>query len=706
MQGSVPPGSTATLPQASASFARPRHRNSLAILLLSALLAIGAIAAGPQGLLISDGEALIGPALTSALLTLTSAGLIILAIEHVAMRRKIRRIADVAGVMSRMAHRQKVDLIPNIDDSDLVGDIARAVAAFRTETEEVDLRGAELDDMHARLDAALNHMPHGLLMLDRDCNIVLCNPQFRTLFGHDPDIVRPGASLRQIVAHSMALGIHPGLSFDEVMEEFQTRFARREQQTFQQFLPDGRRMSVSWQPTADGGWVCTYEDITAREAATARMAHMARHDLRTGLPNRDALGEALKLLLSQSQTSGFNLLCVDIDRFDAVCDTRGHAVGDELLRAVAHRLNLDLRENDGLAHLGGPSFAVLQTGNVSPESAATLANRLTATLSDPYDIDGRPMIISVSIGVACARPPHDIGPEELLRNAGLALHRARAAGGGAVYFFEAGLEAAAQARQALEIDLRAALANGQFELHYQPLVSVARRRVAGFEALIRWNHPMLGRVSPAEFIPLAEELGLISALGAWVIRTACHEAASWPLSGGQEVTVAVNLSPLQFVQPGLVETVAQALTNSGLPGYRLELEITESVRLQEDAATLAVLHRLRELGCRISLDDFGTGYSSLSYLRSFPFDKLKIDQSFVRSLPAAESAAIVRAIAALGRSLNIVTLAEGVETAEQLKALVAEGLHEMQGYLFSPPRPAADVPALIAEAPSRMMTAA
>ena len=706
MPFSVLPGS-ATRSETTSPIGGIRHRKGMVILLIGAVVAVGAIAAGPQGLMHGDdGRTLQNSALTPALLTLTTAILVILAIEYVAMRRQIRRIAEVAGVMSRMAHRQKVDSIPNLGDPDLVGDIARAIAVFRAETEEVDLRGAELDDMHARLDAALNHMPHGLLMLDSAGCVVLCNPQFRALFGHDPDIVRPGASLRQIVAHSVALGIHPGRSFEQVLEEFTARFARREQQTFEQFLPDGRRMSASWQPTADGGWVCTYEDITAREAATARMAHMARHDLRTGLPNRDALSEALKLLLSQTNTAGFNLLCVDIDRFDAVCDTRGHAVGDNLLRAVAQRLNLDLRENDGLAHLGGPSFAVLQTGNVSPEGAAMLANRLTATLSDPYDIEGRPMVISVSIGVACAQPPLEITPGELLRNAGLALHRARAAGGGAVYFFEASLDAAAQARQALELDLRAALANGQFELHYQPLVSVARRRVAGFEALIRWNHPVHGRVSPAMFIPLAEELGLISALGAWVIRTACHEAATWPLSSGQEVTVAVNLSPLQFSQPGLIETVSQALANSGLPGCRLELEITESVRLQEDATTLAVLHRLRELGCGISLDDFGTGYSSLSYLRSFPFDKIKIDQSFVRSLPAADSAAIVRAIAALGRSLNITTLAEGVETPEQLKALVAEGLQEMQGYLFSPPRPAKDVPALIAEAPTRMMAAA
>ncbi len=660
----------------------------------------------PQGALPEAG----GTAL-SILLAVITACLAALAIERFGVNSRTRRLAEVVGVMSRMAERQTVGHIPSLSDPDVVGDIARAVAVFRDETEEVDLRGAELDEMHARLDAALNHMVHGLLMLDRERRVVLCNAQYRALFHLDPDIVRPGATLAQVLAHSVAVGNHPGRNLADVLQDTETRLASGEHVETQRYLPDGRRLGVSCQPTADGGWVCTYEDITARETAAARMAHMARHDQRTGLPNRDALGEALSTLLNEPAAQPFNLLCIDVDRFDAICDTRGHAVADALLCDVADRLSNAMRDSDELAHLGGASFAVTQSGlAASGETAAdagrAMAQRLAAVLADPYELNGRRMVISVSIGLACALPPFAMTPDELLRNAGLALHQARNEGGGTFHMFDAKLDQAAQARQALELDLRAALAADQFELFYQPLVSVARRRVSGFEALLRWRHPTRGMVSPAVFIPLAEELGLIGTIGAWVLRTACREAATWPSPGGQDVSVAVNLSPLQFGLPGLVETVAEALHDSGLPGHRLELEITESLQLQEDAATLSILHSLRSLGARISLDDFGTGYSSLSYLRSFPFDKIKIDQSFVRSLPASDSAAIVRAIAGLGRSLNIITLAEGVETPEQLNALVAEGLQEMQGYLFSRPCPASDIPALIAETPARLMVAA
>jgi EAL domain-containing protein (putative c-di-GMP-specific phosphodiesterase class I) len=360
-----------------------------------------------------------------------------------------------------------------------------------------------------------------------------------------------------------------------------------------------------------------------------------------------------------------------------------------------------------VAHLGGGSFGVLQAAPASADLAQRLAARLIDALQTPVRHEGRSLMATVSIGIARpddapdgAEGAYD-GPSDVLRNATLAMHRAAAHGGNRATLYAADMDRTAQAQHELELDLRGALEARQFEVHYQPLVSVKNRAVTGFEALLRWRHPVRGMVSPADFIPLAEQLGLIRPIGEWVLRTACAEAATWPAP----VRVAVNLSPEQFtghLGAGLADTVAGILADTGLDGTRLELEITESVRLQEDAATLGTLHALRRLGARIALDDFGTGYSSLSYLSGFPFDKIKIDQSFVRALPGQQAAAIVRAVASLGASLGITTVAEGVETQTQLIALVAESCDEMQGYLFSKPRPACDVPGLIEAALERL----
>jgi diguanylate cyclase (GGDEF)-like protein len=582
----------------------------------------------------------------------------------------------------------------------------QALEMFRSDVEEIELRGIELDETHARLDAALNTMPHGLIMVDADLRVVLCNTRLRTLFGFDPDVVRPGTPIEQVVAHSVALGNHPGRTVEQICQSMYNRAAQGGRSSFEQLLPDGRLLAVHWEPMQEGGWVCTYEDITVCVAATERAAHLARHDTVTGLPNRAALSEAMLAAWQQRSHAGFNLLCLEIERFQDICDTRGHSAGDELLRHIAQRLGTCVRHTDVVAHLRGAAFAVLQLAPADPEIALRLAHRVVDAVQAPLRINGRNVLPSVRVGIAtCALDGTDAAPavavEEVLRNASLALHRATQDGGERVLLYAPDMDSRAQARHALEMDLRAALAANQFELLYQPLVSVSERRVVGFEALLRWKHPERGCVPPVLFIPLAEELGLIEAIGAWVLRTACTEAAGWPAP----VRVAVNLSPLQFSHgpgPGLAETVAEALVLSGLPGARLELEITESVRLLDDAATLETLHRMRRLGARIALDDFGTGYSSLSYLRAFPFDKLKIDQSFVRGLPEAESVAIVRAISALGASLGISTVAEGVETQTQLAALVAEGCDVMQGYLFSKPLPAAEVPGLIETAPDKL----
>ena len=433
-------------------------------------------------------------------------------------------------------------------------------------------------------------------------------------------------------------------------------------------------------------------DVTDRVRAEARAVHLAYHDPLTELANRRRLLEDLAATLTRLKRDGGNaaLLLVDLDGFKGVNDTLGHAAGDGLLRAVAARLCACTRETDLVARLGGDEFAIIQAGAAQPAEVALLADRLVQAVRAPFEVEGQRVEVGASIGVVLADAAATA--DGLLRNADLALYRAKAEGRGTWRFFEAGMDAAMQARRALEADLRRALLEGQFELFYQPLIHAATEGLAGFEALVRWNHPARGLVSPAEFIALAEETGLIRPLGAWVLGRACADAAGWPA----HVKVAVNLSPVQFVRGTLVGEVKQALAASGLAPGRLELEITESVLLQDDDATLAVLHQLRGLGVRIAMDDFGTGYSSLSYLRRFPFDKIKIDQSFVRGMAEHEDcSAIVRAVVGLGRSLGMTVNAEGVETAGQLSALRAEGCAEVQGYLFSRPQPVSEVAAML-----------
>ena len=361
------------------------------------------------------------------------------------------------------------------------------------------------------------------------------------------------------------------------------------------------------------------------------------------------------------------------------------------MKAVAERLRSAIRRDNLVARLGGDEFAVVLASEVSPTEVSHFSDRLIEVLSARYDIDGIEVVVGASIGIALS-PGDGASCEELMRNADMALYRAKSDGGGVHRFFEREMDQQAQKRRDMERDLRRAFANGEFELHYQPLVDIAADRISGFESLLRWRNPDKGMVSPAEFIPVAEDIGLIVALGEWVLREACSEAMNWPA----DVKVAVNLSPVQFRSRNLVQAVISALAHSGLSPRRLELEITESVFLAETQANLAILHQLRELGVSISMDDFGTGYSSLSYLRSFPFDKIKIDRSFVKDLAErTDCVAIVRAISGLGRSLNITTTAEGVETTDQLDWLRAEGCNEVQGFLFSAAKPASEIAALL-----------
>lgn len=435
-------------------------------------------------------------------------------------------------------------------------------------------------------------------------------------------------------------------------------------------------------------------DITERKRAEARLAFMAQHDGLTGLPNRSLLRQQVDEMLLHTRRSSDKvaLLMLGLDNFKAVNDTLGHAIGDKLLRGVAKRLRSTLREEDALARLNSDEFAIVQSGLTRPEDVVMLAKRLLEAIADPYLLDGHSVVIGASIGIAMA-PGDGDDSEKLLKSAGMALSRAKLDARGTFAFFEAALDAKAQSRRKIEVELRDAIQNDVLRPYYQPLIDLQSGRITGFEALVRWPHAERGMVSPAEFIPVAEETGLINPLGGLMLRRACLDAATWP----DDVRVAVNLSPLQFRSGNLLSIVTDALKHSGLPPRRLELEITETLLLEKSAQVLATLHALRALGVRISMDDFGTGYSSLSYLRSFPFDKIKIDQSFVRDLGAnREAKAIIRSIVSLGKGLGVTITAEGVETEAELSCLRAEGCDEGQGFLFSKARPNAEIISLLA----------
>ena len=445
-------------------------------------------------------------------------------------------------------------------------------------------------------------------------------------------------------------------------------------------------------------------DITERKRAEARLAFMAQHDSLTGLPNRNLLRQQMDEMLQHTRrsTDKVAVLMLGLDNFKAVNETLGHGIGDKLLRAVAKRLRSTLREEDALARLNSDEFTIVQGGVMRPEDAVLLARRILDAISEPYLLEGHSVVIGASIGIAMS-PGDGEDSEKLLKSADMALSRAKSDFRGTFSFFEAEMDARAQSRRKIEIDLRDAIQNEGLQPYYQPLVDLSSGRITGLEALVRWPHPERGMISPGEFIPVAEETGLINPLGSLMLHRACMDAAQWP----DDVRVAVNLSPLQFRTGNLLALVTDALRQSGLPARRLELEITETLLLEKSSQVLATLHALRALGVRMSMDDFGTGYSSLSYLRSFPFDKLKIDKSFVRDATATHgSKSIVRAVISLGRSLGMTTIAEGIETVEQLDHMRAEGCNEAQGFLFSHPVPVTEIAAKILELRSGFKPAA
>jgi len=543
------------------------------------------------------------------------------------------------------------------------------------------------------LHTVLDNMEQGVLMFDADARLVFCNRRYLTMYGLSKVAAAPGCFLRDLLQHRAQIGNFSG-DLDDYIAKLMSCLA--EGKTFCNVVNSGgdRVVSIVNTPIPGGGWLATHEDITDRQKAQEQIAHMARHDALTDLPNRVLLRERLEQELKRVKRGEcLAMLCLDLDHFKSVNDTLGHPIGDTLLKLVADRLRGCTREPDTIARLGGDEFAIIMTQLQQPSDAAALAKRIRDSVMRPYQIDGHQIISDISIGISIA-PIDGTEPDRLMKNADLALYGAKSEGRGTYRFFEQEMDTRMKARRDLEMDLRNALANKQLELYYQPLVNLQTNEISAFEALLRWNHPTRGMISPADFIPIAEETGLIIPIGDWVVITACEQAVNWP----DHVKVAVNLSPAQLKNRNLVKVVQTALADSGMAANRLQLEITESLLMQNTFSTLATLHELRKLGVQIAMDDFGTGYSSLSYLRSFPFDKIKIDRSFIQDLSnGAEPLAIVNAVAGLAKCLNMISTAEGVETQQQFDALQSVGCTEMQGYLFSKARPAGEIGQFFAE---------
>jgi diguanylate cyclase (GGDEF)-like protein len=543
----------------------------------------------------------------------------------------------------------------------------------------------------ARFDTALNNMPHGLCMLDPRRRLVVANKRLAEML-HVSAIER-GISLRELLRRAVAAGTLNEASMERLLSDLESRIAESFDGELATDTEDGRALTLDLEPMENGGVVVLVEDVTERKNAEAKIHHLARYDTLTGLPNRTFFHDQMEWALANlKRDANCAVLFVDLDQFKQVNDTLGHPAGDALLCAVAERLRNIARDTDFVARFGGDEFVMLQNPVRGADGAATLARRIVEELSESYDIDGHRVVVGASVGIAIA-PRDGAQADLLLKNADMALYRAKSEGRGLWRFFEPDMDVKAQARRSLELDLRHAVATGSFALHYQPLVNLKSNRISTCEALLRWSHPERGMVSPATFIPIAEEMGLIVDIGNWVLSRACHDCAQWP----DDVRVAVNLSPIQFRHGDVLQSVANALAESGLAPSRLEIEITESVLLHDTEATRAILQQLRALGVRISLDDFGTGYSSLSYLHNFPLQKVKIDRSFLSGIGENKRASpLLRNVARLITELGLAVTMEGVETHEQLELIAAEGtFDEAQGFLFSPAIPAREIAVLL-----------
>ncbi|MGO4683847.1 putative bifunctional diguanylate cyclase/phosphodiesterase [Hyphomicrobium sp. 2TAF46] len=553
---------------------------------------------------------------------------------------------------------------------------------------------------------AMSGMVRGLAIFDKEHRLVVCNNLYREIFDLPDELTKPGATFTDIIAHHVSIERGIDAKGDRALEQRwinEHLIALSEGKPFQEtrYLKSGRIILLSSQPLPDGGWVDIQEDITTERQAEKKIEWLARHDALTELYNRVHFRDELQGALASGRTLA--VLWIDIDDFKGINDAFGQPVGDALLKSVARRLSKVVRKSDVLARLAGDEFALIRFDPATREEVERLAQRLLSAIAAEQRLLGRKLHVTGSLSIALA-PEHGANADEILKNADLALHRAKISGRGGYEIYDPQGDYACGRAKRLDIDMKVALKKKQFELHYQPIVDVAARAVSSFEALIRWRHPERGLIPPADFIPFAEESGWIVEIGKWALGRACKDAAAWPAG----IKVSVNLSSVQFEKGDLYGAVAEALAGSGLAPGRLELEITESVLLRDHPKTHDLLHRFRSLGVKILLDDFGTAYGSLSYLRSFPFDKLKIDRSFVRDccgVHGRDCSAIVQSIAELAKRLRMTTIAEGVETAEQLAMVTKAGCEEVQGFYFSKPVPVGETVATISRCRETLFSA-
>ncbi|MHA1554254.1 MAG: putative bifunctional diguanylate cyclase/phosphodiesterase [Alphaproteobacteria bacterium] len=543
-----------------------------------------------------------------------------------------------------------------------------------------------------RFDTALNNMPHGLAMFDAERRLVVSNRRLAEIFGLSAGKDRLGQTIHDLTRESVTAGKILQSEVEAFSTSFENRLEARHPDGLVNERNDGQVLNLTFQPMENGGSVVVVEDITARRVAEARINELARFDMLTGLPNRMHMGELMRAALANAGSRPCAIHFLDISGFKQVNDTLGHQVGDSLLRSVADRLRFVVRETDLIGRFGDDEFAILQTLVTGRDDAAAFAERMVEMISGAYDIEGNRVIVGASVGVAIS-PSDASGVDELLKIADMALYWAKQDREKSYCFFEPGMDSRAQARRQLELDLREALANNAFQVHYQPIIDLEHKKISTCEALARWLHPDRGMVPPSEFIPVVEEMGLITELGEWVMREACRACADWP----DDIRVAVNLSVIQFKTGDIIETIRRAVADAGLAPNRLEIEITESLLLQDSEMASKKLRAIRELGVRVSLDDFGTGYSNLSYLQSLPLTKVKIDRSFVPEDGAdARAGVLLRGMANLGAELGLTVTVEGIETPEQLNLMMAEkSVTEVQGFLFSPAIPAREIKTLL-----------
>lgn len=566
----------------------------------------------------------------------------------------------------------------------------------------------KLAQLNARFEIALNNMARGLSMFDAEGTLIVCNDLYREIYELPEELTRAGTPFSRIIAYHAAKEGRPNTAEDmrrqqAWIEQHLAEIRHGQIFTHTHHLANGRVIHVTIQPLQDGGWVDIQEDVTEKMAAQERIAWLARHCPLTEIANRFHLREKLEEAINRLRPSEqIAVHLIDLDYFKQVNDTLGHAAGDAVLKAVAKRMRSALRDHDIVGRVGGDEFAIIQFDVNGPEQATSLAERLVKTLNAPYRVLGSDVGIGASIGIAIA-PEHGQDPDTLLRKADMALYRMKAGGRGNCYVFKTEDEAVALERMELKGALRDALASKQLTLYYQPIVDVKAGVVTGCEALMRWRHPRFGMVPPSTFIPIAEKSGLIVALGEWALHQACRDAVTWR-SG---IKVAVNLSAAQFDHGDLATVVKNALETSGLDASRLEIEIAEATLIKSETRARETLERLRKLGVRLVLEDFGSSFASLNYLRTFAFDKIKIDQSFIsETADRRDSLAIVGAVAGLAKTLGIGPVAEGVESPEQVERVAEAGCEEMQGFYFSHPVPAYEVEATVAACSTQLWQAA